>query len=45
MMNYGDLNKDAYWITLRDRFLWFFGFFVAGQKFGCGITLRSLTVS
>jgi hypothetical protein len=35
-MNYGDLIKDAYWITLRNRFLWFFGFFVAGQKLGCG---------
>ena len=31
-MNYGDLIKDAYWITLRNRFLWFFGFFVVGQK-------------
>ena len=29
-MNYGDLIKDAFWITLRKRFLWFIGFFVAG---------------
>jgi hypothetical protein len=29
-MNYGDLIKDAFGITLRNRFLWFFGFFVGG---------------
>lgn len=29
-MNYGDLIKDAFRITLRNRFLWFFGFFVGG---------------
>jgi hypothetical protein len=29
-MNYGDLIKDAFWITLRNRYLWFFGFFTAG---------------
>ena len=26
-MNYWDLIKDAFWITLRNRYLWFFGFF------------------
>ena len=26
-MNYGDLIKDAFWITLHNRYLWFFGFF------------------
>ena len=26
-MNYVDLIKDAFWITLRNRYLWFFGFF------------------
>ena len=26
-MNYGDLIKDAFWLTLRNRYLWFFGFF------------------
>ncbi len=26
-MNYWDLVKDAFWITLRNRYLWFFGFF------------------
>jgi hypothetical protein len=26
-LNYGDLIKDAFWITLRNRYLWFFGFF------------------
>ena len=26
-MNYMDLIKDAFWITLRNRYLWFFGFF------------------
>lgn len=29
-MNYGDLIKDAFWITLRNRYLWFFGFFAGG---------------
>ena len=29
-MNYGDLIKNAFWITWRNRFLWFFGFFAAG---------------
>ncbi len=27
-MNYWDLIKDAFWISLRNRYLWFFGFFV-----------------
>ena len=26
-MNYGELIKDAFWITLRHPYLWFFGFF------------------
>jgi hypothetical protein len=29
-MNYGDLIGDAFRITLRNRFLWFFGFFAGG---------------
>src|SRR5918993_557864 len=29
-MNYGDLIRDAYRITLHNRFLWFFGFFAGG---------------
>jgi hypothetical protein len=29
-MNYGALIKDAFWLTLRNRYLWFFGFFAAG---------------
>ena len=28
-MNYGDLIKQAFWVTLRNRFLWFFGFFIS----------------
>ena len=35
-MNYGDLIKDAIWITLRNRYLWFFGFFVGLGSGGCG---------
>jgi hypothetical protein len=31
-MRYGDLIRDAFRITLRNRFLWFFGFF-AGSAF------------
>jgi len=30
-VNYGQLIKDAFWITLRNRYLWFFGFFVDGM--------------
>jgi hypothetical protein len=26
-LNYWDLIRDAFWITLRNRYLWFFGFF------------------
>src|SRR5919107_1700860 len=26
-MNYGNFIKDAFWITLRNPYLWFFGFF------------------
>jgi hypothetical protein len=26
-LNYWDLVRDAFWITLRNRYLWFFGFF------------------
>jgi hypothetical protein len=37
-MNYLDLIKDAFWITLRNRYLWFFGFFAGagggGTNFG-----------
>ncbi len=27
-MNYGALISEAFWLTWRNRFLWFFGFFV-----------------
>ncbi len=30
-MNYGDLIGDTFRITLRNRYLWFFGFFVGGM--------------
>ena len=30
-MNYGDLIRDTFRITWRNRFLWFFGFFVGGS--------------
>jgi hypothetical protein len=29
-MNYGDILREAFQITWRNKFLWFFGFFVAG---------------
>jgi hypothetical protein len=35
-MNYGDLIKDAFQITLRNRYLWFFGFFVGLGSGGGG---------
>ena len=31
-MNYGELLSEAFWITWRNRFLWFFGFFAAGSS-------------
>ena len=35
-MNYGELIKDAFWLTLRNRYLWFFGFFAGGTSAGGG---------
>jgi hypothetical protein len=35
-MNYGDLIRDAYRITLRNRYLWFFGFFTGGVSLPSG---------
>lgn len=35
-MSYGELIKDAFRITLRHRYLWFFGFF-AGGTFGANV--------
>lgn len=35
-MSYGELIKDAFRTTLRNRYLWFFGFFVGGT-FGANI--------
>lgn len=32
-MDYGELLKSAFWITLRNRYLWFFGFFAGGSSF------------
>jgi hypothetical protein len=29
-MNYGALISEAFWLTWRNRFLWFFGFFASG---------------
>jgi hypothetical protein len=35
-VNYGDLIRDAFRITLRNRYLWFFGFFVGLGSGGGG---------
>jgi hypothetical protein len=35
-MNYGDLIRDAFRITLHNRYLWFFGFFVGGVSLPSG---------
>ncbi len=40
-MNYADLIKDAFWITLRNRFLWFFGFFAGSGAGGASFNLSS----
>jgi hypothetical protein len=29
-MSYGDIIKEAFWIAWRNRFMWFFGFFLSG---------------
>ena len=31
-MNYGALISEAFWLTLRNRFLWFFGFLLGGGQ-------------
>jgi hypothetical protein len=31
-MNYGDIIRDAFRISWRNKFLWFFGFFAAGSS-------------
>jgi hypothetical protein len=31
-MSYREIIKAAFWITLRNRFLWFFGFFAGGTS-------------
>jgi hypothetical protein len=37
-MNYGEIIRTAFWITLRNRFLWFFGFFAgSGASFGFNV--------
>jgi hypothetical protein len=33
-MNYGDIIRDAFRISWRNKFLWFFGFFAAGSSGG-----------
>jgi hypothetical protein len=40
-VNYGELIKDAFWITLRNRFLWFFGFFAGGTSAGANFNIPS----
>ncbi|QIN77203.1 hypothetical protein GBA65_00270 [Rubrobacter marinus] len=32
-MDYGEIVKSAFWISLRNRYLWFFGFFAGGASF------------
>jgi hypothetical protein len=29
-VSYGDIIRDAFWIAWRNRFMWFFGFFLSG---------------
>jgi hypothetical protein len=40
-VNYGDLIKDAFWLTLRNRYLWFFGFFAGGTSTGANFNVPS----
>ena len=36
-MNYGDLIKDAFRISWRNKYLWFFGFFAGGTSSGFSV--------
>jgi len=36
-MNYGDLIKDAFRISWRNKYLWFFGFFAGGASSGSNV--------
>ena len=38
-MNYGEIIKAAFWITLRNRILWFFGFFAGGTSAGANFNV------
>ncbi len=38
-MNYGEIVKAAFWITLRNRILWFFGFFAGGTSAGANFNI------
>ncbi len=40
-MSYGDLIRDAFRITWRNKFLWFFGFFVGGATSNLGGNIPS----
>ncbi len=41
-MNYGELIKDAFWITWRNRFLWFFGIFAGGTTANANLDLPNI---
>jgi hypothetical protein len=38
-MNYGEIIKAAFWITLRNRILWFFGFLAGGTSAGANFNI------
>ena len=40
-MNYRDLIKNSFWLTLRNRYLWFFGFFAGGTSAGGSFNVPS----
>src|SRR5215210_824704 len=40
-MNYGDFIKGAFWITLRNPYLWFFGFFAGAGGGGTNFSFPS----
>ena len=42
-MNYGEIVKAAFWITLRNRILWFFGFFAVGTSAGANFNTPQAT--
>ncbi len=40
-MNYGALISEAFWLTWRNRFLWFFGLFAGWTAFSPNVNINT----